>query len=244
MALVTGAGSGIGREIAIALGSCGAQVVVNYRRNSSGAEETVASILASGGRGRTHQADVSEPAAVTKMFREVEEKEGRLDILVNNAGDPVAAKPLGEWTVEEMDQVWANNLRSVFLCSRAAAPIMRKQGGGRIINISSIGASSGGSAWTLPYAAMKGGVETFTRGLARVLGADGITVNCISPGSIRTPLQQKFATREYLARMAADTALGREGEPREVAAAALYFASDGAAFVTGQVLRVDGGRRA
>jgi 3-oxoacyl-[acyl-carrier protein] reductase len=178
------------------------------------------------------------------MIAQILSREGRLDILVNNAGDPVEAKDIEQVTPEIWDQAMAVNLRSVFLCAQAAIPSMKKLGRGRIINISSIGAVAGGSPRTLPYAAAKGGVETLTRGLARVLGPYGITVNAVAPGSIRTAMQEKFASPDYIESKISEAPLRRCGIPEEVAAAVLFLASDAGGFITGQVVRVDGGRSA
>jgi 3-oxoacyl-[acyl-carrier protein] reductase len=242
VAIVTGASSGIGRAVAVALAGCGASVAVGYRGNAAGAEETLEMARAGGGGGIAVQADLREPAAIDRLFGDALARFGRLDILVNNAGDPVASAPFGEWTIEMLDQVLAVNLRAVWLCAQAALVPMREAGYGRIVNVSSIGAVTGGSPGTLPYAATKGAIETFTRGLAHVVGRDGITVNAVAPGSIDTPMQG-YVSPEYVERMAADSAVGRTGLPCEVAGAVLYLASDAAAYVTGQVIRVDGGRR-
>lgn len=241
VALVTGAGSGIGQAIARALAASGAEIIVNYRQNRAGAEETLRLVRKARSRGWLCRADVSEPDAVRQMFAT---PPGRVDILVNNAGDPVARRSLDACTAKFWDQVMAVNLRSVFLCSQAALAGMRQRGWGRIVNISSIGAAAGGSPGTLPYAAAKGAVETFTRGLARVVGGRGITVNAVAPGSIGTGMQRRLLSPAYLRRRIAETAVGRGGTPEEVAAAVLFLCSAEAAYITGQVVRVDGGRRA
>lgn len=243
VALVTGASSGIGRAIAIALARRGFAVVVNFHRNKSGARETARLVEQAGGSARIHRADVSDASAVQVMLRSAEESEGGLDALVNNAGDPMHRLPFEEWTPEQLDRVVAVNLGSVFLCTQAALPLLRRRGGGAIVNITSIGARLGGTPMTLPYAAAKGAVETFTAGLARVLGPEKIRVNAVSPGSIRTSMRDTFSDEAHQRQALAETPLGRLGEPEEVAEAVAYLVSDAAAFITGQILRVDGGRR-
>lgn len=240
--LVTGASSGIGRAIGVVLGGRGYTVIVNFLRNEEGAKESARRIEQAGGKAWIHRADVSDGAAVGEMFREVREREGGLDALVNNAGDPLYRKPFAEWTAEEFERVLAVNLSSVFLCSQAALPLLRSRGGGAIVNISSIGAKLGGTRMTLPYAAAKGAIETFTVGLARMLGPEKIRVNAVAPGSVRTPMLEAYADEAHRKQAEAATPLGRAAEPEEIADAVTYLISGAASFITGQVLRVDGGR--
>jgi NAD(P)-dependent dehydrogenase (short-subunit alcohol dehydrogenase family) len=231
VALVTGGARRIGRAIVERLAAEGADVVINYLSSKTEAESLAAGLSAQGRRAFAWRADVSRGAAVREMFARVEREFGRLDILVNNAGSffPVKFEELSE---EQWDRMLAVNLKSQYLCAQAAAPLMRRNGGGRIINISSLG---GLLAWPLftHYCVSKAGVIMLTRCLARALAPE-ITVNSVAPGTVQFPGEEQ--DEDFIRR----APLGRTGEARDIADAVLYFATAG--FATGQVLAVDGGR--
>ena len=238
VALVTGSSRGIGRAIALRLAADGFQVVVNYRSGAEAAAEVVGAIEAEAGEAIAIQADVTEGAAVEALVAQTLERFGRVDVLVNNAG-VTRDGLLMRMKDEDWDMVIATNLRSVFLASRAVLRVMMRQRAGRIINITSISGLSG-NAGQCNYAAAKAGIVGFTRSLAKEAGSRGITVNAVAPGYVPTDLTSDLP-QALLDEAVKVTPLGRLGSPKDVAGAVSFLASDDAAFITGQVLRVDGG---
>ena len=231
VALITGAAKRIGRSIALRLAVDGADIVVNYASSKPEADALVAEIKSAGRRAIAVKADVSHRLDVQKLFSATENEFGRLDILVNNAGTFFPAK-FEELTEEQWDYILNVNLKSQFLCAQSAAPIMKRQGRGRIINLSSLGGLLPWPAYT-HYCVSKAGSIMLTRCLARALGPE-ILVNSVAPGTIQFPGEPP--DEEYIRRVP----LHRTGTGDDIAQAVAYLSA--ADFVTGQVLVVDGGR--
>ncbi len=238
IAIVTGASRGIGRAIALELARRGARVVVNYNRSAEAAAEVVAAIEAAGGQAIAVQADVADLKQAAGLIRATLDAFGRIDILVNNAGT-TRDQLLMLMKEEDWDDVLRTNLKSVFNCCKAAARPMVRQRQGRIINISSVSGIAGQGGQT-NYAASKAGIAGFTKSLAKELGARNITVNAVAPGFIPTALTAGMP-EEWKQRVIEMTPLKRMGRPEDVAYAVAFLASDEAAFITGEVLTVDGG---
>lgn len=237
-ALVTGASRGIGKAIALQLARYGADVAVNYAGNKQKAQETADEIQAMGRRSFIVQCDISNSEAVQAMVKETVDQFSRLDILVNNAGI-TRDNLIMRMKDEEWDDVINTNLKGVFLCTKAVTRQMMKQRSGRIINISSV-VGRIGNAGQANYTAAKAGVIGLTKASARELAARGITVNAIAPGFIATDMTDELpaAAKEQLI---GQIPLGTLGDTDDIAAAAVFLASDGAKYITGQVLGVDGG---
>lgn len=238
IALVTGGSRGIGRAIALELGRRGATVVINYQSSADAANAVLEEIKASGGDGMTMQADVSDAEQVDALFKAVVQAYGKVDILVNNAGTTrdnviMLLKP------EDFDAVIDTNLRSAWLCSRAASRLMMKKRSGRIINITSVVGIAGNGGQT-NYSASKAGMIGLTKSLAKEIASRGITVNAVAPGFIETDMTAKLS-EDILKQAIAAIPLGRSGQPEDVAKAVVFLASDAASYITGQVLVVDGG---
>lgn len=238
VALVTGASRGIGKEIALTLGRAGARVAVSYRTNKMGAQKVANALRAAGTDGWAVETDVTDPARAKELIEGVVRHFGRLDVLVNNVGD-FEWKPVLESTLEEWHAVVALNLFSVFYTSKFVLPVMRRQRWGRIVNLGAVGAERAfGQAKISAYSAAKAGMVAFSRSLALEEARYGITVNVVSPSII----DDKELSLEEAQRMTdVRFPVGRPATAQDVAEAVKFFASEEAAFLTGQVLNVSGG---
>ncbi len=241
IALVTGGSSGIGRATAEALAREGASVGVNYLRNQKGAEQAVEAIGKGGEEAVALRADVTRHQEVQALVSAMRKQWGRIDILVNNAGDLIARRTLKDMTEKYWDQIMDLNLKSVFLCTQAVWEEMVARKSGCIINVTSIAARNGGGLGAAAYAAAKGGVSTYTKGLAKELAPHGIRVNAIAPGVIATPYHERFSPPELMARMVATIPLGRAGIAEEIADVILFLASPAARYILGETIEVNGG---
>ncbi len=242
VALVTGASRGIGRAIAVELGRVGFAVGVNYHSRQEQAEKTVLAITAGGGQAVALQADVADPQAVDRMFAALDRQYGRLDALVNNAGigarfDSLTAIDDATWR-----RTLAVNLDGAFYCLRAAVPRLRAAGGGRIVNISS-GAAKTGGLMGAHYAASKAGLLALTAKAARELARDGISVNAVLPSVIETEMLESLAGgNEGRERLRAQFPIGRFGRPEEVAQVVRFLIAEAPGYLTGEFISLRGGR--
>lgn len=239
IAIITGAGRGIGRAIALAFAGHGADIVV-CDVNLASARQTADEIKTLGVRAVGLVADVTDETQVGQMVADAIDNFARIDILVNNAGI-ISTGPLTEITADTWDKVMAVNLKGVFLCTKAVFPVMMAQRHGKIINIASVaGKRGGGLLGSSCYAASKGGVIAFTKGAAREGGPYGINVNAITPGYTETEMTSILTLKQRDSILTA-MPLGRPGQPDDIAAAACFLASDYAGFITGEIMDVDGG---
>jgi 3-oxoacyl-[acyl-carrier protein] reductase len=240
VALVTGGSRGIGRAIAVALGRRGAKVIVNYAARADAARETAAAVEAAGGQAAIAAFDVADAAAVTDAIKAIGKDHGGLDILVNNAGVAINGLLL-RFSDEQWQKTLAVNLGGAFHCIRAAASLLlRAKAAGRIINVTSVVGESG-NAGQAAYAASKAGLIGLTMSTARELASRGITCNAIAPGYIETDMTADQLPEAQRAKLLDSIPLGKIGRPEDVADTAAFLAGPEAAYITGQVLRVNGG---
>lgn len=236
--VITGAGGGIGRCCALQFAQEGAKLALSDV-NLAAARAVADEVEANGTAAIAVQTDVTSADSVQELFDRTLGAFGRVDVLVNNAGI-FQSKPIAEMTVTDWDRMMEVNLRGVFLCSQAAFRIMREQRSGKIVSLASLAGQVGGIIAGANYAVTKAGVACFTKSLAKQAGPYNINVNCVNPGVIDTPMTKPWG-EEQLAKMAANTPLGRLGKPEEVASAIVFLASDAASFIHGAHLDINGG---
>lgn len=238
VALVTGASRGIGKEIALTLGRAGVRVAISYRTNKMGAQKVADELRNMAGEGAVFPTDVTDPTRVSELVEAIVRRFGGLDILVNNVG-VFEWKPLVESTLEEWHSILASNLYSVLYTTKFSVPIMRQRRWGRIINLGAVGAERAfGQAKISAYSAAKAGLVAFSRSVALEEARHGITVNVVNPPVID---EKALSLEEAEKLIDARFPVGRPATGRDIAEAVKFFASDEAAFITGQVLNVSGG---
>ena len=241
VALITGAGVGIGRATALLLAQAGATIGVHYHTSKAGAEETAQAIRAGGGQAHLLQGDLTREADANWVVDQFLEKTGRLDILFNNAGSPVKYTTIEACSLELWQSVFTVNATTAFLVTRRAIPPLRVSNHGCIINNLTLSIQTGGAGGGGVYAAAKGSLQVMTRTLAKEL-APKVRVNAIMPGVITTAHHETFSTPEKMEGYRKQTPLDRNGVAEEVAQAVLFLASDASSFMTGAVLDINGGR--
>ena len=241
VALITGAGVGIGRETALAISAAGAFVGVHFNQSRNEAEQTLADLIEAGGNGMLLQGDLTQPDQCAAVVDRLVEETGRLDILVNNAGAPIERAKIEDCSLELWNQVLSTNLTSAFLVTQRAIPHLRKSGHGAIVNNLSLSVQTGGANGAGAYAIAKGGLQVMTRTLARELAPD-VRTNSIMPGVIETRHHELFTKPERMQQYRDETPLGRNGQPEEVASTIRFLVSDEARFINGALIDISGGR--
>jgi NAD(P)-dependent dehydrogenase (short-subunit alcohol dehydrogenase family) len=243
--VVTGGGRGIGAATALLAAKRGYAVAVNYLKNSEAADRVVEKIAKAGGKALAIAADVSVEEDVVAMFAEADRMLGRVTALVNNAGIVDLRSRVEDMSAERIQRMLAVNVTGSFLCAREAVKRMSSRNGGNggaIVNVSSVAARLGGPGDYVDYAASKGAIDTFTIGLAKEVGGEGIRVNAVRPGVIRTEIHATSGDPGRVDRIASSTPLLRAGEAEEIARSIVWLLSDEASYITGALLDVSGGR--
>jgi len=241
--LITGASTGIGAAAARAFAEQGSKVVVHYNASKDAADKVAREVKAAGGEALLVGGDVTKSANVKRIVADALAGFGRIDVLVNNAGGLVQRTKIEDYSEDFLHQVLDLNVIQVAMFIHEVVPAMRKQGGGNIINVSSIAARHGGGGGAIVYAGAKGFISTATKGWAKELVGDKIRVNAVSPGVITTPFHERYSTAEQLKAMQATIPMNRLGTAEETAGTFIYLASDAmSGYVTGQVIEVNGGQ--
>ena len=241
--LVTGASTGIGAATAKGFAANGARVMVHYNASKAEAGAVVAEIIAAGGEAALVQGDISDRSVPARIVADTVKHFSRIDVLINNAGGMLGRKWLGEMDDAHYDRVMDLNVWSVVAFMREVAPLMKAQGGGNIINVSSIAARHGGGGGSVLYASAKGFISTFTKGMAKELIGANIRVNAVSPGTITTPFHERYSTAEQLEAGRKTIPQGRLGIAEDCVGTFLFLASDSlSGYLVGQVIEVNGGQ--
>ncbi len=240
--LITGSSSGIGAAAAVDFGAYGSRVAVHYNAHPAQAQAVLARVRAAGGEGAVFHADVTDTTQLERLATEVQQRFGRIDVLVNNAGSFVQRSSLIDASDDLIDRVFHLNARSMIAMCRYVVPMMRRQGGGSIVNLTSQAARSGGSTGAGLYASSKAYISTLTRSLAKELVSDGIRVNAVAPGVIETPIHDGHTSPELLEKLRKGVPMRRLGRADECSGAILFLASEKlSSYITGQIIEVNGG---